>query len=555
MTEPLQHMRRFAGIDIGTLTCRLLIADLIPGQPLKELRSDRRILRLGEGVDQTKQLSSAAMDRVIQCLREWGKVIDDHHVSACIAVATSAVRDAENRDEFLMRVVFETDLNVEVITGAEEARLTLLGIRSGLSASVSDVLALDIGGGSTEFILDRPGQKPITRSIDIGVVRLCERILHHDPPTDEEIHQAREWVSRETKAAMADIGDYRQATFIGTAGTITSLAAMAQKLPTYEPARIHNYTLRLETIQELEHTLLNRTKAERVGLPGLENNREEVIAAGAIIIRTIMETLSQEECLVSDLGLREGVVIDLATRKRNKRLRYLADEEIYKEDAYLALTSRFGSREGFEKFYSSLNSSAVKDEFLRAATFYLFFVKRGDWHVSVERSNPVINYLTNSFKFVAIFALIESLSDQQYKDFYGWLSSEADGSVFPINDGVALSKLNDRYKSKYGSIRRCKAFFENLPVLSQKALRNAIKVEGKPLDSVKRVAEFLYEERSKFVHEAELVLMACSGSNYSRKGSKVVESNLEMDVLLACVEEGLLAYFGKHQKSEEVESR
>jgi exopolyphosphatase/guanosine-5'-triphosphate,3'-diphosphate pyrophosphatase len=104
------------------------------------------------------------------------------------------------------------------------------------------------------------------------------------------------------------------ATFVGTAGTITSLAAMAQKLPVYESARIHNYTLRLETIRELEQTLLSRTKAARMGLPGLEQNREEVIAAGAIIIRTIMETLGQSSVLVSDLGLREGVLLDLATR-------------------------------------------------------------------------------------------------------------------------------------------------------------------------------------------------------------------------------------------------
>lgn len=315
MTEPSQRTLRLAGIDIGTLTCRLLIADLAPGQPLKEVRSERRILRLGEGVDQTKCLSPAAMERVIQCLREWETVIKSHHVNVCIAVATSAVRDAENRDEFLMHVGFETDLDVEVLTGYEEARLTLLGIRSGLSAGVSDVLALDIGGGSTEFILDRPGQQPIMRSIDIGVVRLCERLLRHDPPTVEEIQQAREWVTRETRAAVDGMGDYRHATFVGTAGTITSLAAMAQKLPLYEPARIHNYQLKLETIRELEQMLLSRTKAERVGLTGLEKNREEVIASGAIIIRTIMETLNQKECLVSDLGLREGVLIELGLRE------------------------------------------------------------------------------------------------------------------------------------------------------------------------------------------------------------------------------------------------
>jgi len=314
MTEPRPHARRFAGIDIGTLTCRLLIADLTPGQPPQEVRSDRRILRLGEGVDRTKRLSPAAMDRVIHCLQEWQNVINSHHVEASSVVATSAVRDAANRDEFLVRVKREAGFDVDVISGEEEARRTLLGIRSGLPDGVEDILVLDIGGGSTEFIVDRQGQKPIIRSIDIGVVRLCERLLRHDPPTDEEVRQSREWVARETKAAVVGMGDYRQAIFVGTAGTITSLAAIAQKLPTYEPSRIHNYVLELETIRELEHTLLSRTKAERVGLSGLERNREEVIVAGAIIIRTVMETLGQQECLVSDLGLREGVLIDLELR-------------------------------------------------------------------------------------------------------------------------------------------------------------------------------------------------------------------------------------------------
>ena len=254
------------------------------------------------------------MDRVIQCLREWRELIDAAHVDAMAVVATSAVRDAANRDEFLDRVKHEAGFEVELISGEEEARRTMLGIRSGLPHGVTDVLALDIGGGSTEFILDRPGQKPVVHSIDVGVVRLCERLLHHDPPTDDEVHQAREWVARETKVAVADMGNYQTVTFVGTAGTITSLAAMAQKLPTYEPARIHNYQLQLTTIQELEHTLLSRKKSDRAGLPGLENGREEVIVAGAIIIRTIMETLGNSSVLVSDLGLREGVLLDLAMR-------------------------------------------------------------------------------------------------------------------------------------------------------------------------------------------------------------------------------------------------
>lgn len=303
---------RLAGVDIGTLTCRLLIADLPTSGQLIEVRSERRILRLGEGVDQTKHLTVAAMDRVLQCLKEWREIIDALQVDAMAVVATSAVRDAGNRNEFLDRVKREAGFEVELISGEEEARRTMLGIRSGLPHGVTEVLALDIGGGSTEFILDRPGRNPVVRSIDIGVVRLCERLLHHDPLTEKEIGQAREWVAKETKTAVAGMGNYQTATFVGTAGTVTSLAAMAQKLPTYEPARIHNYRLQLDIIQELEQTLLSRNKADRVGLPGLEKGREEVIAAGAIIIRTIMETLEMPSVLVSDLGLREGVLLNLA---------------------------------------------------------------------------------------------------------------------------------------------------------------------------------------------------------------------------------------------------
>jgi exopolyphosphatase/guanosine-5'-triphosphate,3'-diphosphate pyrophosphatase len=192
----------------------------------------------------------------------------------------------------------------------------MLGIRSGLPNGVTDLLALDIGGGSTELILNRLGQPIVARSIDMGVVRLSERILHADPPTAEEVRQAREWVRNETEAAVADMTLPTGLTFVGTAGTITSLAAMVQQLPTYEPAKIHNYMLNLETVKGLEAQLLSRSKAQREGMPGLERGREEVIAAGAIILRIVMETLRMSECLVSDLGLREGVLLDLAMRTR-----------------------------------------------------------------------------------------------------------------------------------------------------------------------------------------------------------------------------------------------
>ena len=306
--------KRLAGIDIGTLTCRLLIADLPANHRLNELCSERRILRLGEGVDQSKRLKHEAVERVIHCLKDWRATIESYHVHAHVAVATSAVRDAANKQEFLNRVRSEAGFEVEILSGDEEARRTMLGIHSGLPGDIKDVLALDIGGGSTEFILTLQGQSPVVRSIDIGVVRLSERLLHHDPPTRQEIAEARAWIQRETTVVLAAMPQRTGLTFVGTAGTITSLAAMALQLPAYDAARIHNYRLALNTITDLEKHLLSRSKAARIGMPGLERNREDVIAAGAIILRTVMDILGERECLVSDRGLREGVLIELATR-------------------------------------------------------------------------------------------------------------------------------------------------------------------------------------------------------------------------------------------------
>ncbi len=305
---------RLAGIDIGTLTCRLLIGRVSDDGRLTEVHSDRRILRLGEGVDREHLLRPAAVARVVETLRDWRAVINSHHVDAQIAVATSAVRNARNREEFLGRVKQEVGFDVEIISGEEEARRTLLGIRSGLPAGVSSMLGLDIGGGSTEFILDRPGHAPVMRSIEIGVVRLTERLLTGDPPTTDQVQSACELIQKETEQIRTLLGELHGTTFVGTAGSITTLAAMAQKLTTYEPIRIHNYRLSLETIRGLEREILGRTKAQRREMPGLETGREDVVVAGTLILRGVMETLGFAEGLVSDVGLREGILLDLAAR-------------------------------------------------------------------------------------------------------------------------------------------------------------------------------------------------------------------------------------------------
>jgi len=228
------------------------------------------------------------------------------------------VREARNREEFLVRVQQEAGMEVEVIDGVEEARRTLLGIQSGLPREIQGFLGLDIGGGSTEFIISKPGQRPEGTSIDMGVVRMTERLLKSDPPTVPELKAAEQLITEMTHQALKQIGGGKGLPLVGTAGTITSLAAISQKLMTYDPFRIQNYSLGLMTVREIEQSVVGKTRQERAGLAGLEKGREEVIVAGALILRCIMEVLGSERCLVSEYGLREGVLIDLAARLTEK---------------------------------------------------------------------------------------------------------------------------------------------------------------------------------------------------------------------------------------------
>jgi len=306
---------RLAGIDIGTLTCRLLVADVHLPHQYKAIDADRRILRLGEGVAQHKRLSVEAMDRVVGTLKEWREQTAKYQLDAMVVVATSAVRESDNRQEFLTRVKQETGWDVEVLTGEEEARRTLLGIQFGLPATIGDFLGLDIGGGSTECILDQKEQSPKVISLDLGAVRLLERVFHHDPPIAQDLQNAEVCIDEQLVKVVQAFGAVLNIPLVGTAGTITTLAAMAQRLKQYDRTRIHNYALTLSTVKSLEKDLINKTASERLEMPGLEPGREFVIVAGTVILRRIMETFDFETCHVSDYGLREGVLVDLATKR------------------------------------------------------------------------------------------------------------------------------------------------------------------------------------------------------------------------------------------------
>jgi hypothetical protein len=223
-----------------------------------------------------------------------------------------------------------------------------------------------------------------------------------------------------------------------------------------------------------------------------------------------------------------------------RQLRNLYREKIFKPHAEAVFTSHLGGQCEFDLFYRGLTDEE-KDLFLGVASKYVFLVKHGDWHVKLDDCYPVIDYFTNSFKLVSLFSLIESLSSEKHEDFYEWLRKQG-GDKFPIADKSQLTSLYEEYKKTYGSIRRCVRFFERLPPARQRELESGFKVKGKPQE-IKVVAEFLYNLRSKFVHEGEFVLEIASIPVMSRHKNAVTLTDISIPTLLVMFEEGVVAYF------------
>jgi exopolyphosphatase / guanosine-5'-triphosphate,3'-diphosphate pyrophosphatase len=307
---------RFAVIDVGTNTVRLLIADADGPSAYQAVQSAQEITRLGEGAHARHELQAAPMERTLKALarfRELARATGAHEI---LAVGTSALREASNRDAFLARAREDLGLDVSVVSGETEARLALLGVRAALPQLAPRFLMMDIGGGSTEFVRADGDQARDVLSIGLGVVRLTEAFLSRDPPAAEELQAA----SRAAKDLLIGVrealaGLSAQDPLVGTAGTVTTLAAIDLALDPYDAARVTGHTLSRGRIAALLEVCATRPLARRRTLPGLEPGRADVIVAGAIICGTVMDVLGFPALTVSDGGLREGILIDWLTRR------------------------------------------------------------------------------------------------------------------------------------------------------------------------------------------------------------------------------------------------
>ena len=304
---------RVAAIDCGTNSIRLLVAEPGLDGMLADVVRDLHIVRLGEGVDRTGRLSAAAIERTRAALRGYVETIERHGgVSAVRMVATSATRDAANRDDFTAMVRAELGVDPEVIPGSEEAELSFVGTVAGLPGVGYPLLVADIGGGSTELILGASGGSALhSHSMHIGCVRMTERHLRDDPPAPRQVAATVADVRAAIDAASAYVPLREAATFVGVAGTVTTLAAIVHGLTRYEPDVIHGMVISAGQVREVTARLLGMTHAQRAALPVMHPGRVDVIGGGALVLRELVEASGAAEVIASEHDILDGIALRL----------------------------------------------------------------------------------------------------------------------------------------------------------------------------------------------------------------------------------------------------
>jgi exopolyphosphatase/guanosine-5'-triphosphate,3'-diphosphate pyrophosphatase len=305
-------MERLASIDVGSNTLRLLIAEPAVSAPIRPILIERRITRLGENFLPDKTLQPPAMDRSIAALKEFVELMGLNGVSDYSAGATAVVREASNGSNLLDLVQRQTGLSVRLLSGSQEAKLSHLGVASVISNKESAMVIFDIGGGSTELVWKGQGDNGAieSRSLPVGVVHLTETFLQGDPPGHEACLKLRRYVSS-ILGELSFNKELHDTLWVGTAGSVTTLASMWYELIEYDADRINGTVLARTWLADLCAKLAEMKLAERRKLNGLEPGREDIILAGGLVTLEMMDTFGFSQFTVSDAGLLEGLFLDL----------------------------------------------------------------------------------------------------------------------------------------------------------------------------------------------------------------------------------------------------
>ena len=308
-------MSKFAAIDIGSNTVRLLIMEVSAKGDFREIDSERVICRLGEGLHTEQRLLEHRMAFTLEALENFRDRCRRHGDIPIQVVATSAVREASNREEFVRRAKEQAGLTGEVIPWEEEARLTLAGVFWKLPHENKTILTFDIGGGSTEFILSQGNQVIATAGSALGVVRLTERFITRHPSDAGEYRTLIDHLREEFATVKSQLGNPIPEGVIGTAGTVTTLAALDRNIFPYDPEAIHGTVLPRKNIEILQEDLKRRSLAERLQLKPLERGREDLIIAGTALVLETLSAFQSDLLTVSEYSLREGLLLKAFTEQ------------------------------------------------------------------------------------------------------------------------------------------------------------------------------------------------------------------------------------------------
>jgi exopolyphosphatase / guanosine-5'-triphosphate,3'-diphosphate pyrophosphatase len=304
---------RVAVVDIGTNSTRLLIADAdAQSNAIEELERRSNVTRLGHGVDASGALAEDAMQRVFSTLADYRALIDQHKAGANLAVLTSAVRDAANGAPFAERVRNDYGLDARVLSGEQEAQLTFLGAMSGRPSADAPTVVVDIGGGSTEFVVGIGRSAGFHTSLHAGVVRMSERHIHSDPPSPNELQALAADVRRTFLDGLPPHERAPVTHGIAVAGTATSAASIDQELDPYDAARVHGYILQLSTVELLLARLADMNERQRREVVGLHPDRAPTIVAGMILLEEAMRAFELEQVEVSEHDILYGGALQLA---------------------------------------------------------------------------------------------------------------------------------------------------------------------------------------------------------------------------------------------------
>ena len=485
-----------AAIDIGTNSFHLIVTRINPHTGrFRILTRQREIVRLGSSSSDMKYLSESATNKAIETLRHFKATADAYH-APIRAVATSAVREAANKNEFLSEVKRETGIAIEIASGSEEARLIYLGILQALPVFNETILSIDVGGGSTEFLVGRRRQSVYTNSLKLGAVRLTMKFFAEERLTKHSLKECRKFIEGLLTPVVRDLRRYSYSTVVGTSGTIQNIAKIIRYSRTGSlQGNVNHFSFDHDELDDVvERILKTKEKNAKGHIEGLDPARADIIVAGALILQNIFEECEIDSMVVSDYALREGVILDSIEKKYSRlKFHHLSDirlgsinhlsEHFHGDRAHADHVARL-ALEIFDQTTSLHKLGSTEREYLEAAAILHdigFFISHSLHHLHsyyIVRNAELLGFTENEKEIIANIARYHRKSHPKFKhETFGNLNDEEQIVVQKLAAILRIAEGLDRTHAGAVQAVRCRISATAVTCTLKRALRSKLNLE------------------------------------------------------------------------------